>query len=85
MIRRRVRRILRRDDRGVKIETYVVEKGVTRCPTACVAETQGCPAPSDREALEQYAALREEQRHRRLAASRSRALSALGLLPLTEE
>jgi hypothetical protein len=85
MIRRSVPKILRRDERKAKIDSFILAKGVSRCPTACAAETQASPDPVDRAALEEYAGLRETRRRERIARSRSRAIAALGLLAPPEE
>jgi hypothetical protein len=82
---RAVCKILRRDQRKAKIDGFIRTKGVTRCPTACAAETQGSPDPVDRAALVKYAELREAQRRRALARSRGRAIAALGLPSPSED
>ncbi len=85
MTRRRVSKILRRDERKAEIDKFVLTRKVTRCPTACVAETQASPHPVDRAALAEYAVLREAQRRDRLARLRSRAIAALGLASTSED
>jgi hypothetical protein len=85
MTRRRISEFLRGDERKAKIEAFIRTKGVTRCPAACVAETQGTLAAADRAALREYVALREEERRERIAESRARIFAALGLMPLSEE
>ena len=47
-------------DRNAEIAAFILIKGVTRCPTACVVPTQGSPDLADQAALEQYASAREE-------------------------
>jgi len=39
-------------DRDAEIAAFILTKGVTRCPTACVLPTQGSPDPTDQAALE---------------------------------
>ena len=50
---------------------FIRDKGITRCPTACVLPTQGEVAESDRAALAAYAIERERARRAR-AAQRAR-------------
>lgn len=85
MTRRSMPKVLRRDERKAKVDSFILAKGVSRCPTACAAETQASLDPGDRAALEKYAALRETQRRERAARSRSRAIATLGLLSPAEE
>jgi hypothetical protein len=47
-------------DRDAEIAAFILRKGVTRCPTACVVPTQGSPDPADQAALEQYKIARDE-------------------------
>jgi hypothetical protein len=51
---------------AAEIAAFIRAKGVTRCPTACVAPTHGSGSSADRAALrqraEQLEALREEKR-----------------------
>lgn len=81
----RVSKILHRDERNAKIDMFVHTNGVTRCPTACVAETQGEPDSCDRAALEEHAGLKDAERRRRIARNRSRTIAAFGRLPYPEE
>ncbi len=50
------------------IAAFIRTKGVTRCPTACVAPTHASGNPADQAALrrrtEQRETAREEKRHR---------------------
>ena len=55
-------------DRDAEIASFILTKGVTRCPTACVLPTQGSPDPDDQAALEQYAIAREQLRRMKIAA-----------------
>jgi hypothetical protein len=49
------------------VAEFIRTHGVTRCPTACVLPTQASPAASDRAALAEYSAAREEGRRARAA------------------
>jgi hypothetical protein len=42
-------------DRDVEIAAFLQNKGVTRCPAACVVPTQGSPSLADQAALAEYA------------------------------
>jgi hypothetical protein len=49
------------------VAEFIRDKGVTRCPTACVLPTQGEVAEADRAALAEYATERERSRQARAA------------------
>ena len=49
------------------VAEFIRDKGVTRCPTACVLPTQGEVAEADRAALAEYATGRERSRQARAA------------------
>jgi hypothetical protein len=49
------------------VAEFIRNKGITRCPTACVLPTQGEITPSDRAALAEHAARRERSRRARAA------------------
>jgi hypothetical protein len=51
------------------IAEFIREKGITRCPTACVLPTQGSILIADRVALEEHAVARDRI-HREQAAAR---------------
>jgi hypothetical protein len=51
------------------VATFIRNRGVTRCPTACVVRTQASVSAADRAALEQYEAERERSRRPNLAAA----------------
>jgi len=51
------------------IAEFILSKGITRCPTACVLPTQGLITAADRIALEQHADARDRL-HRQRAADR---------------
>jgi hypothetical protein len=53
------------------VAEFIRDKGVTRCPTACVLPTQGEVAESDRAALAAYYLKRERSRQAR-ASQRAR-------------
>ena len=57
------------------VAAFIRNRGVTRCPTACLARTQASVSAADRVALEQYEAGREQSRPSHIAA----AARALGL------
>jgi hypothetical protein len=85
MTRWRASRSLLGEERKAKIEAFIRTKGVTRCPTACVAETQAEPTPGDQAALRDYAARREEGRWERITESRARIIGVFGPLLLSEK
>ena len=47
-------------DHEAAVAVFIRAKGLTRCPTACVAPTQGLPNAGDQAALEQHAAALEK-------------------------
>ena len=49
------------------VAAFIRNKGVTRCPTACVVRTQGTVGDADREALARRAAESEHRRVRPVA------------------
>jgi hypothetical protein len=51
------------------IAEFIRNKGITRCPTACVLPTQASILAADRVALEQHAVARDRI-HREQAAAR---------------
>ena len=53
------------------LSKFLRSKGVTRCPTACVAPTLGTVADKDRAALRGYEDAREAARVQKLVAVRS--------------
>jgi hypothetical protein len=60
-------------DYEAAVAAFIRERGVTRCPTACVVRTQASVPAADRVALEQYEAGREQSRRSHIAAT-ARAL-----------
>ena len=54
-------------DRDAEIAAFILTKGVTRCPSACVLRTQGSPDALDQAAREQYAIARDELRRLKIA------------------
>jgi hypothetical protein len=59
------------------VAAFIRNKGVTRCPTACLARTQASVPAEDRVALEQYEAERQRSRRENLTA----LAQALGIIP----
>jgi hypothetical protein len=53
------------------IAEFIRDKGITRCPTACVLPTQGEVTDADRAALAEYASERERTRQAK-ASQRAR-------------
>ena len=58
------------------VAEFLRNKGVTRCPTACVAPTRATVADADRATLRSYEDTREVARREKLGAFRQ-ALPAL--------
>jgi len=50
------------------VAAFIRNRGVTRCPTACLVRTQASVSAADRAALEEYEAGRERSRRTNLAA-----------------
>ena len=67
MVNEVLRQIVPRTDCEAAVAEFIRTRGVTRCPTACVLPTQGAVGAADREALEDYAARREQLRRVKLA------------------
>jgi hypothetical protein len=59
------------------VAAFIRNKGITRCPTACLVRTQASVPAADRVALERYEADREQSRRENLAA----AARLLGVIP----
>ena len=51
------------------VAAFIRDRGVTRCPTACLVRTQASVPSADRAALEHYEAEREQSRRSHLAAT----------------
>ena len=51
------------------VAAFIRDRGVTRCPTACLVRTQASVPAADRAALEQYEAGREQSRRSHIAAT----------------
>jgi hypothetical protein len=66
-------------DYEAAVAAFIRNRGITRCPTACVVRTQASVSAADRAALEQYEAEREQSRRTNLAAAA--ASIGLNLLP----
>ena len=50
------------------VAAFIRNKGITRCPTACLVRTQASVPPADRAALERYEAERDRSRRGNVAA-----------------
>jgi hypothetical protein len=50
------------------VAAFIRNRGVTRCPTACLVRTQASVSAADRAALEEYEAGRERSRRTNFAA-----------------
>jgi hypothetical protein len=48
-----------RDEFESEVAAFILSRGITRCPTACVVRTQASISPADREALQRRAAEQE--------------------------
>jgi len=51
------------------VAEFIRNRGVTRCPTACLARTQASVPEADRTALEHYETRREQSRRSHIAAT----------------
>ena len=51
------------------VAAFIRDRGVTRCPTACLVRTQASVPAADRAALEQYETGREESRRTHIVAT----------------
>jgi len=51
------------------VAAFIRNRGVTRCPTACLVRTQASVPAADRAALELYEAGREQSRRSHIAAT----------------
>jgi hypothetical protein len=73
MTRRREKQILvspiSASDHEAAVAEFIRNRGVTRCPTACLVRTQASVPEADRTALEHYEASREQSRRSHLAAT----------------
>jgi hypothetical protein len=56
-------------DYEAAVAEFIRDRGVTRCPTACVVRTQASVPLADREALEHYEAGREQSRRSHIEAT----------------
>jgi hypothetical protein len=57
------------NDYEAAVAAFIRDKGVTRCPTACLVRTQASVPAADRVALEQYESGREQSRRTHIAAT----------------
>ena len=73
MIRKREKPVLTvpvsSSDYEAAVAAFIRDKGVTRCPTACLVRTQASVPAADRAALEHYEAGREQSRRSHIAAT----------------
>jgi hypothetical protein len=51
------------------VAAFIRDRGVTRCPTACLVRTQASVPAADRAALEHYEAGRDQSRRSHIAAT----------------
>jgi hypothetical protein len=51
------------------VAAFIRNRGITRCPTVCLARTQASVPAPDRAALEHYEASREQSRRSHIAAT----------------
>jgi len=63
-------------DCEAEIAAFIRARGITRCPTACAAPTQGSGSAADRAALRQRAEQREAAREEKLRETRLRLPTA---------
>jgi hypothetical protein len=56
-------------DYEAAVAAFIRNRGVTRCPTACLVRTQASVPEADRTALEHYEAEREQSRRSHIAAT----------------
>jgi hypothetical protein len=81
MTRKRVKPIVTApassSDYEAAVDAFIRNKGVTRCPTACLVRTQASVPAADRAALEHYEAGREQSRRSHIAAT----ARLLGMIP----
>jgi hypothetical protein len=56
-------------DYEAAVAAFIRNRGVTRCPTACLVRTQASVPAADRTALEHYEAEREQSRRSHIAAT----------------
>jgi len=71
--------VMSSSDYDAAVAAFIRNKGVTRCPTACLVRTQASVPAADRAALEQYEAERERSRRENLTAAAR--WSGIGLRP----
>jgi len=51
------------------VAAFIRNRGVTRCPTACLVRTQASVPAADRAALEHYETARDQSRRSHIAAT----------------
>jgi hypothetical protein len=56
-------------DYEAAVAAFIRDRGVTRCPTACLARTQASVPEADRTALEHYETSREQSRRSHIVAT----------------
>jgi hypothetical protein len=82
MVTDRTAQNIREADCEAAVAEFIRNKGVTRCPTACVLPTQGSVATADREALEEHAARRDRLRKAKIAARTQQFWTADAIRPV---
>ena len=73
---------MHRKEHEAAVAAFIRNNGITRCPTACALPTQATPDPADRIALQDYAALRN-QNHKQQAMGRARSFWTAKVLAKT--
>jgi hypothetical protein len=61
---------MRQTDYEAALADFLSNKGVTRCPTACAAQTRGTVADADRATLRSYGDAQEVARREKLGGFR---------------
>lgn len=63
-----MRRAMPQTNHEAAVAKFIRDRGITRCPTACVLPTQGSPAAADQAALAEYVMARDRLRQAKVAA-----------------
>ena len=73
---RSMERAMSQSDLDAEITAFIRSRGVTRCPTVCLAPTQGTTEAADRATLRRRAEQREAAREERARTQWLRAIAA---------